>query len=108
MVPVEGLGSEALGLGAVRTATPQHLKTTNKDRIASLRAELSEEEQLLLQLRVDRDLAFREIAQAMAEPGVVLDEQSLTRAAARWRKRYQLTKERLRELAVASCLLELD
>lgn len=105
-VPLDELPSGFLGPEAVRTDTPAYLKTANKDLLAALRGSLSPEERTLLQLRIDQGLAFREIAQAMAEEGDALDERALTREAARWRKRYQLTKDRLRTLAQDAGLLD--
>lgn len=57
---------------------------------------------MLLVLRVDKDLAWNELARVMhpeeAEP---LDEEGLKREAARLRKRFQHVKERLLELKKA-------
>lgn len=105
-IPLDDVALGVLGPEALRTATPPHLQTANKDLVALLRAALSAEEQTLLQLRVDQDLAFREIAQVMAAEGEALDDQALTREAARWRKRYQLTKERLRQLVAEAGVLD--
>lgn len=105
-VSVEDVDSAVLGPDPLRTGTPPYLRTANKDRIAMLRASLSQEEQTVLQLRVDQGLSFREIAQAMAPDGETLDGAAITRDAARWRKRYQLTKDRLRALATEAGLLE--
>ena len=82
----------------VRTATQSHLGTTAQNRIAELRRQLRPEDQTLLMLRLDRDMAWREIAEVLAEDGVDVSEAAL-------RKRYERIKERVRELAVANGLL---
>jgi RNA polymerase sigma-70 factor (ECF subfamily) len=64
--------------------------------LSSLRGELSEDDQLLLTLRVDRALDFREIAIVMLGD-VDAERASVVREAARQRKRFQALKERLRE-----------
>jgi RNA polymerase sigma-70 factor (ECF subfamily) len=48
-------------------------------------------------LRVDRGLAWDELARVFSEQD--LDEEALTREAARLRKRFQLVKEKLKALA---------
>ena len=96
-VPLSAAGPLAGELERVRTATLAHLRTSNRTRVAELRAQLSEEEQLLLTLRVDRELEWREIAVVMlGEPEASDDD--LTREAARLRKRFQIVKEKLRRL----------
>jgi RNA polymerase sigma-70 factor (ECF subfamily) len=92
-----------------RTTTAAFRRTSTKDRVRALRDRLEPDDQLLLVLRVDRGMEFREIAavladgeegstsarSASAEPG----EAQLDREAARLRKRFERVKERLRELA---------
>jgi RNA polymerase sigma-70 factor (ECF subfamily) len=77
----------------VRTSTAAHLRTSSKDKLAELRAALSPEEQTLLILRIDRNLPWREVAEVMA-----IDEPAA-------RKRFERTKERLRDLARKSGLV---
>jgi RNA polymerase sigma-70 factor (ECF subfamily) len=82
----------------VRESTLTHLRTDVKDRFAALRARLPPEEQMLLVLRVDRDLPWRDIARVMhAGPGEP-DGAALDRDAAALRKRFERVKARLREL----------
>ncbi len=81
----------------LRSTTLAHLRTTHHDRVTELRNTLSEDEQLLLTLRLDRKLEWREIAVVMlgeadAEPAQVTSE------AGRLRKRFQLLKDRLKRL----------
>jgi DNA-directed RNA polymerase specialized sigma24 family protein len=69
--------------------------TDPTDRLAALRAELDEDDQLLLTLRIDRELDFREIAVVMLGDADA-DRGAVVREAARLRKRFQTLKERLR------------
>jgi RNA polymerase sigma-70 factor (ECF subfamily) len=62
-----------------------------------IRNELGEEDQTLLVLRVDRDLAWRDIALVMLGEGA--DDDELTRKASALRKQFERLKEQLRELA---------
>ncbi|MFT3928449.1 MAG: hypothetical protein QM778_38325 [Myxococcales bacterium] len=65
-------------------------------RLEELRKDLSEEDQLLLTLRLDRELEFAEIALVtLGQPEA--DTDAVEREAARLRKRLQLLKERLRK-----------
>lgn len=64
---------------------------------AELRGELAEEDQLVLVLRVDRDLAWRDIAQVVL--GADASEDELTRRAAALRKQFERIKLQLRERA---------
>lgn len=83
----------------VRTETLPYLRTERKSRFAVLRESLPPEDQMLLMLRVDRKLAWNELAQVMHEEGgAPLDDEALKREAARLRKRFQLVKERLYEM----------
>jgi RNA polymerase sigma-70 factor (ECF subfamily) len=88
----------------VRTTTLPFLRSQTRTRLSELRASLPQDEQILLILRVDRELGWTEIAQVIAEEP--LAEEELSREAARLRKRFQLVKEKLRELAKAEGLLD--
>src|SRR5699024_4798077 len=91
-VPLSAAGEIA---ARVRTETFTYLRTAQQDRFASLREALTEEDQLLLILRVDRGLAWDELARIMASEGGAEDEESLKKESARLRKRFQLVKEKL-------------
>lgn len=67
------------------------------DVYASIRAELAEEDQTLLVLRVDKNLSWKEIAQVLL--GESADADGVQRKAATLRKQFERVKERLRELA---------
>ncbi len=90
----------------VRTATLSFLRTEVKSRIAELREALPPEDQELLVLRVDRDLSWTDLVSVLrGEDEPPLDGKALTKEAARLRKRFQLVKERLRDMARREGLL---
>jgi RNA polymerase sigma-70 factor, ECF subfamily len=78
----------------VRTETLTYLRTEKKTRLRALRESLPEEDQALLVLRVDRGLAWDELARVLSEEDA--DPETLKREAARLRKRFQLVKDRLK------------
>ncbi len=94
-LPLSQAGPLAQQVEALRTRTLTYLRTESRDRVARLRASLSDEDQLLLTLRIDRQLEFREVAVVMLEDPDACDAE-ITRAAARLRKRLQLIKQKLR------------
>jgi RNA polymerase sigma-70 factor, ECF subfamily len=81
----------------VRTTTLANLRG-EKTRAQRLRARLAPDEQILLTLRVDRELEWRDIARVLAD-GEAQDAAELARAAAGLRKRFERLKEKLRRLA---------
>lgn len=87
----------------VRSETRPHLRTDVKDRVRELREQLPEDDQTLLILRVDRGLAWNELAVVMGEP--TGDGQQVARSSARLRKRFSAIKSKLRELAQQDGLL---
>jgi len=100
--------SEAEGVaGRVRTRTLKHLRTEVKDQFAGIRNALDPEDRALLVLRVDRKLAWNEIAQVVCEDTLETEE-DLTRAAARLRKRFELVKIQIREHARKAGLIGRD
>lgn len=80
-----------------------HLRSEVKDRVRALRDRLDEDERQLLELRIDRDLAWGEIAEVLADDE--LDDDERDRASARIRQQFQKLKVKLRELAVAEGLI---
>lgn len=88
-----------------RTETARFLRTATKQRMRELRSRLSDSEQTLLLLRVDRALSFEELAVVMGEASVDASEAELARASARVRTRFQSVKQRLRALAEQAGLL---
>jgi RNA polymerase sigma-70 factor (ECF subfamily) len=103
------LGSQlSLAVERVRTATMAYQRTDVKDRFQELRAQLPEEDQALLILRVDRDLSWLELAEIMLGSESEPNSEQLKTEAARLRKRFQLAKARLRELVEEAGLLDTD
>jgi RNA polymerase sigma-70 factor, ECF subfamily len=80
----------------VRTTTLPHLRSEVKDRFRALRERLSEEEQLILVLRVDKNMAWTEIAHVLRPEDSASPS---SKEVATLRKRFQLIKEKLRRLA---------
>ena len=100
-LPSQQLGELA---AQIQTRTADHLRTAMKDRVRELRLRLSPEDQTILILRVDRDLAWREIATILVDEGEALTEPELVRRAATLRKRFERIKDELRALAKAEGL----
>jgi len=73
-----------------RTTTAPYRRTETKDRVRELRTRLSDDDQMLLVLRVDRGMSFRDLAVAFGE--CQLDEDELSRQSARLRKRFERIK----------------
>jgi len=88
----------------VRTTTMIHLRTETKNKFTALREQLEPDDRTLLILRVDRKLAWNEIAAIMADEEEPTPEQ-LRRGAATLRKRFERAKERLRKLAADQRLI---
>jgi RNA polymerase sigma-70 factor, ECF subfamily len=84
----------------VRTETMALLRTEKRTAISQLRDELPEEDRSVLVLRLNRELAWRDIARVLGAKEDAIDSE-----AARLRKRFQLIKERLRALGKARGLV---
>ena len=80
---------------AIRTTTIEYLRTTNHDKLATLRAQLDPDERTILILRVDRQLPWREIALVMADGD--LEGDALRRREQVLRKKFEGIKRSLRE-----------
>lgn len=92
--------SEASDLAElVRTATAEFMRTEWKDRLRQLREELDPGDRAVLVLRVDRQLSWAEIAEVMGEAPTAA-------SSARYRKRFERIKEKLRQSAVRSGWLD--
>jgi RNA polymerase sigma-70 factor (ECF subfamily) len=81
----------------VRTTTRTRFERQAHDKLQALRETLPPDDQMLIILRVERELDWKDLARIMAEGE--LDDKGVVREAARLRKRFQLVKDRLRELA---------
>ncbi len=88
----------------VRTATQVHQRTDVKDRFRALRERLEPDDQTLLMLRIDRDMAWRDIAITMAGDGN-LDDDTISRESARLRKAFERVKAELKRVAQEEGLL---
>lgn len=93
-VPLDDAGFEGL-VAEVRSRTSTFLRTETRDKIAKLRAELEPDDQSLLILRINRGLAWRDIAQIMAESDDATPE-AVDKLAAALRKRFERLKAELR------------
>jgi RNA polymerase sigma-70 factor (ECF subfamily) len=80
----------------VRTTTVTYLRSEVKDRVTRLRESLDPDEQTLLILRIDRQMAWTDIARIMGGDA----PEAESRQAATLRKRFERLKERLRSMAV--------
>ncbi len=81
----------------VRSRTPVHQRTEAKSKLAAIRDALPPEDRMLLVLRVDRQLEWKDLARVMlGEDGDVTDA-VLAKESQRLRKRFQLLKEKLVE-----------
>lgn len=100
---------EVLELAAhARTPTPPHAKTAAREGVERLRKSLKPDDQTLLILRVDRGMAWLDIARVLAGPGAAMDEAELRARSAKLRKRFERLKERLRALAYEEHILGED
>lgn len=80
---------------SVRSATVDYLRTEIKDRLALAREHLDDEERMILILRVDRQLGWREVARILADDE--LSDEALRKREQALRKRFESIKRRLRE-----------
>lgn len=87
----------------IRATSLPHLAPV-RDRFAELRAQLDPDDQVLLVLRVDRELPWRDIADVMAGDG----DDDRDKLAAALRKRFERVKARIRELALDADLVPGD
>jgi RNA polymerase sigma-70 factor (ECF subfamily) len=89
----------------VRSITQLHQQTVVKDRVRALRERLEPDDQMLLVLRVDRGLAWRDLAIAMTGDAD-LDDEAIEREAARLRKAFERVKGDLKRMAKQEGLLK--
>ena len=83
----------------VRSSVLLGRREAQQRSIARLRDRLAPEERALLVLRLDRDLAWREVATVLSSDGELVDEPAL-------RKRFERLKAKLAQLAREEGLLE--
>jgi RNA polymerase sigma-70 factor (ECF subfamily) len=87
----------------VRSVTWPLLRTTRRSALLQLSDELPVDDRMLLVLRVDRGLAWQDVARVFLkkeEP----DDGEVHRESARLRKRFQMVRDRLRDRARATGL----
>jgi RNA polymerase sigma-70 factor (ECF subfamily) len=84
----------------IRVTTLSRIRREQRTRIQELRQTLPVEEQMLLILRVERELEWTDLVRVM-NPDADLDTAALARESARLRKRFQAVKDRLRDLVRA-------
>lgn len=100
-------GSELSGIEEkVRSETLSYLRTARRTRLLQLRDALAPEEQMLLMLRVDRQLPWNDLARVLHEEATELDKEALKREAARLRKSFQTVKDKLYAMAQQEGLVE--
>jgi RNA polymerase sigma-70 factor (ECF subfamily) len=105
-VPLSSPGVVSQLIEHVRHTTRVYQQTGPKDRFRALREQLDPDDQLLLMLRVDRDMSFRDLAITVSgDPD--LPEDVLSREAARLRKAFERVKTELRRLAEREGLLDI-
>jgi RNA polymerase sigma-70 factor (ECF subfamily) len=103
-VPLSDVSEIAEFVAAARTSTAAFQQTDVKDSFRELRNELSEDDRMVLILRVDRGFDWNEAAQVMAGEERIGAE-DLARARARLRKQFERIKQRIRALAEQRGLL---
>jgi len=104
-VPLSCPGAVADLVERVRQTTECYKRTAVKDQFRALREQLDLEDQTLLILRVDRNMSWRELAQALSGT-VDLDEAAIERESARLRKAFERVKRELKRLSEDQGLLD--
>jgi len=94
------LGSKELSalMEQIRSTTPPFKRTEIKDAVQRLRESLEPDEQTLLFLRIDQELAWNDVAEIMSAQGEPAEPAAL-------RKRFERAKAKLRKLAEEQGLL---
>jgi RNA polymerase sigma-70 factor (ECF subfamily) len=95
---------------ATRSATAPWRRTTARDTLALIRAELAPDDRALLTLRLDRAMTWRDIALVFAPEadGEAPQDAALRTRAAALRKRWERLKQRLRRSFEEAGLLPAD
>jgi RNA polymerase sigma-70 factor (ECF subfamily) len=95
-VPLDDADVEAIA-ASVRSRTATFLRTETRDKIARLRATLDPDDQTLLILRINRGLAWRDVARVLADDSSI----PLDKRASALRKRFERLKVELKARASA-------
>lgn len=93
-VPLSRASQLSVMAERARASTPAYKRTDVKDAFARVREQLAPEDHMLLGLRLDKRMAWNEIAAVLGSG----DPARLARDAATLRKRFERLKSRLREL----------
>jgi RNA polymerase sigma-70 factor (ECF subfamily) len=99
-VPLSQYSSLSRLQAEMRSETRTYLREETKGKLAQLRASLSAEDQLLLILRVDRQMAWKDLAHVMLDDRGGASDEDLRRESARLRKRFELVKKKLRDAGI--------
>jgi RNA polymerase sigma-70 factor, ECF subfamily len=91
---------------SVRSRTRPYLRSEVKSEFEKLREKLSEEDQSLLILRINRKLAWREVAHALMAETETANDAEIERLATALRQRLVEVKARLKRLAQEAGLLD--
>ncbi len=103
-------GADRLSTGAmeriadsITTATLPFIRAQQHAAVIELREALDPEDRMLLALRVDKELDWRDVARVMAEEesAEISSDEEVDRRAASLRKRFERVKKKLREAAAA-------
>jgi RNA polymerase sigma-70 factor (ECF subfamily) len=104
-VPLSRPGVLSNMVETIRSATRGYQQTAVKDRFRALREQLDPEDQMLLVLRVDRELSWQDLAMTMSGD-VDMSEELKARESTRLRKAFERLKVQLRRLAERDGLLD--
>jgi RNA polymerase sigma-70 factor (ECF subfamily) len=89
-----------------RSRTQPWQRTDIKDGFTALRDSLDPDDRILLTLRVDRAMEWKEVARVMLDSDGDVDPATLSRETDRLRKRFQLLKDELRRRAKEAGLID--
>ncbi len=101
---IEALGPISEVAAELRATTASFLAARVRDGVAKLREELSEEDRALLVLRVDREMAWADIARVFE--GDEASPDALARRSAALRKRFERLKQEIRTRAEQEGLVQ--
>ena len=82
----------------VRSETASYLRAEARSKLAKIRDELAPEDRALLVLRIDKQLAWNEVARVLHADNDQFGEDDVKRESARLRKRFELLKKKLVDL----------
>jgi RNA polymerase sigma-70 factor (ECF subfamily) len=105
-VPLSQSPAIEAAVDRARTSTAPYLQTAVKDGVAKLRESLSQDDRELLTLRIDRKLAWREIAFILSETSPDVSAEEMRKFETALRQRFSDIKKRIRRKAEQSGLLD--